>query len=99
MSLIGFDCNGKPLYAGDRCVLLESDPQEPALRAGMIVQVSAKHKESFVTISIELAQWDLVAVNTEILRKLPKDQHRSADRSFEDMMRGLKTLMPESNHL
>jgi hypothetical protein len=99
MPLIGFDCNGKPLYAGDRCVLLEGDPLEPALRAGMIVQVSAKHKESFVTIDIDLPSWDTVAVNTDILRKLPKDQHHSADRSFADMMRGIKTLMPEVKQL
>lgn len=52
MPVIGYDCNGKPLHPGDRCVLISS-----------------------------------------------KDQHRSADRSFEDLMRGIKTLMPETNHL
>lgn len=99
MPVIGYDCNGKPLHPGDRCVLLEADPEEPTLKAGTVVTISAKYDESSVILDAEFDKWAMVAVHTSILRKLPKDQHRSADRSFEDLMRGIKTLMPEEKCL
>lgn len=107
MPVIGYDCNGKPLHPGDRCVLLKTDAKFTArtgLKAGSLVGVVKKGTFAGVdTIIVEaidkpVTGYELHTWGDE-LRKIPKDQHRSADRSFEDLMRGIKTLMPETNHL
>lgn len=94
MSILGYDCNGRPLRAGDEVVIIRADNKEFIRRTGLrsgdtavIAGLSRKFEGNFLLDGLSL-----VSVRPNTVMKI--DNHQPAG-SFDEVMAGLKNKEPD----